>query len=449
MKSKYDVLIVGSGPAGLFAAYEIAKHSNFKIAVLEKGHSLKKRKRTEVMSGVGGTGTFSDGKLHFSPNLSHEKMFHLYTQSEYEKYLRYVDKLFIHFGVDAPISPHSNHEAEKLVDKCRKKGVKIFSRKLRHVGSDKLPGVIGNFVDELQELGVEILTETTVTDLILNGKLVKGVNTNRGNILAPAVLMAPGRLGSLWLQELMRRLKIEFTYDKVEVGVRVEFPAAITAIHNRVLYEAIYAVRTPTYDDIVRTFCPCQNGYVATENYGEYLCVNGHSTSKYDSPNSNFAFVCEIYLNEPQENTTAYAIQIAKLANVIGGGKPLIQRLSDLQSGRRSTWGRISKSFVEPSLTDVSPGDISMALPHRTVTNILEGLEILNRVLPGINSGDTLLYAPEIKLRSSKVVTNRHLQTAIDGLYVAGDASGLSGNIVGAAVTGVVAGRGIIKKAKR
>lgn len=445
MKKTYDVLIVGAGPAGLFAAHEIVKRSSLKVAILEKGHSLEKRKRTEVMSGVGGTGTFSDGKLHFSPNLSHEKMFHLYSQKEYEKLLKYVDKTFIHFGVNAPISPHNNHEAEKLVDRCRKKGVKIFSRKLRHVGSDKLPGIIQSFVNELQEQGVEIITQTTVKNVLIEDRVIKGVETNQGLFLAPSVLMAPGRIGSLWLQELMRSLGIDFTYDKVEVGVRVEFPAAISADHNRILYEAIYAVRTPTYDDIVRTFCPCQNGFVATENYGEYLCVNGHSTSKYDSPNSNFAFVCEIYLNEPQENTTAYAIQIAKLANVIGGGKPLIQRLKDLQAGRRSTWGRIRKSFVEPSLTDVSPGDISMALPHRTVTNIIEGLDILNRVLPGINSGDTLLYAPEIKLRSSKVVTDNHLQTAIKGLYVAGDASGLSGNIVGAAVTGVVAGRGIAK----
>ncbi|MCJ7827857.1 FAD-binding protein [Patescibacteria group bacterium] len=445
MKNKFDVLVVGSGPAGLFAAYEVARNSKLKVAILEKGHNLAKRKRSEVMSGVGGTGTFSDGKLHFSPNLSHEKLFHLYTPAKYVKFMVEVEKLFLQFGVKAPISPNNQDEARELVDECRRRGVKIFTRKLRHVGSDKLPGVIANFVAELEKMGVEIITEVEVTGVILKSKKIKGVKTSRGDFLAPRVIMAPGRVGSLWLQDLMKKLKVEFTYDKVEVGVRVEFPAAVTVAHNKILYEAIYAIRTPTFDDIVRTFCPCQNGHVATEDYGEYLCVNGHSTSKYDSPNSNFAFVCEIVLTEPVENTTSYAIQIAKLANMIGGGKPLIQRLKDLQVGRRSTWARIKKSFVEPSLTNVTPGDIDMALPHRTVTNILEGLEILNQVLPGISSGGTLLYAPEIKLRSSKVVTGESLETAIGGLYVAGDASGLSGNIVGAAVTGMVAGRGIVK----
>ena len=442
---KYDILIVGAGPAGLFAAYEITKKSKLKIAVIEKGKSLAKRSRSEIMCGVGGTGTFSDGKLHFSPNLSHQKMFHLYQVPQYQRLLDYVEKTYVYFGVDAPVSPSNQEEARRLADRCRRRGVKIFPRRLRHVGSDRLPGVITNFVKYLEEKDVTFITETEVVDLLMQDGRVKGVKTNRGDFFAPKVILAPGRIGALWLQKILAGLKIDFSYDNVEVGVRVEFPSVITRAHNKILYEAIYSIRTPTFDDIVRTFCPCQDGFVATEDYGEYLCVNGHSTSKYSSPNSNFAFVCDINLTEPVENTTNYAIQIAKLANVIGGGKPLIQRLKDLQVGRRSTWGRINKSFVEPTLQDVTPGDIAMALPHRIVTNILEGIEILNRVLPGINSGDNLLYAPEVKLRSSKVVTNKNLETSLRGLFVAGDASGLSGNIVGASITGVVAGRGMVK----
>ena len=183
---------------------------------------------------------------------------------------------------------------------------------------------------------------------------------------------------------------------------------------------------------------------VAIEDYEGFVCVNGHSNSDHNSENSNFAFVTEIQLTKPVENTTKYAKSIAKLANTIGGGKPILQRLADLRAGRRSTWDRIKKSYVQPSLKDVVPGDISMAFPHRVVTNIIEGLRMLDKVLPGLNSGNTLLYAPEIKLRSSKIKTSKHLETKIKGLYVAGDAAGVSGNIVGAAATGIIAATGIL-----
>jgi len=210
------------------------------------------------------------------------------------------------------------------------------------------------------------------------------------------------------------------------------------------LYETVYKVRTKTYQDIVRTFCSCPNGLVSIENYDSYVCVNGHSNSDHDSKNSNFAFLCEVNLKEPLENSIAYAKSVAELTSLLGGGKPLLQSLYDLRDGRRSTWSRLEKSFVEPSLQDVVPGDISMGLPHRIVLNIIEGLEILDKVMPGINSGSTLLYAPEVKFRSSKIETNKKLETSIKGLFVAGDAAGLSGSITGAAVTGIMASRGMI-----
>ena len=213
------------------------------------------------------------------------------------------------------------------------------------------------------------------------------------------------------------------------------------------LYEIVLKVRTKTYDDIMRTFCSCPNGMVTIEEYGDYVCVNGHSTSNHESENSNFAFVCEVNLTEPVENSIAYAESIARLASTIGGGKPIIQRLTDLRRGRRSTPSRLSKSIVRASLPSnkVTPGDISMALPHRLVTNIIEGLEKLDVVMPGVNSGSTLLYAPEVKFRSSFVLTTYDMQTALKNVYVAGDASGLSGTITGAAATGIMAARGILR----
>jgi uncharacterized FAD-dependent dehydrogenase len=230
----------------------------------------------------------------------------------------------------------------------------------------------------------------------------------------------------------------------VEVGVRAEFPESIMKRYADALYEIVLKIRTRTFDDIIRTFCTCPNGYVTVEDYRGYICVNGHSDSSHESKNSNFAFVCEVNLTKPVENSIAYAESIAKVASTIGGGKPTLQRLADLRKGRRSTWSRLSKSLVKPSLEDVTPGDISMALPHRIVTNILEGFEKLDEVMPGINSGSTLLYAPEVKFRSSRIKTDRGLQTAVSNLHVAGDAAGLSGSITGAAATGIMAARGML-----
>jgi uncharacterized FAD-dependent dehydrogenase len=234
----------------------------------------------------------------------------------------------------------------------------------------------------------------------------------------------------------------------VEIGVRVEFLESVLKELAENLYEIVMKVRTQTYDDIIRTFCSCPNGYVTKENYRGYICVNGHSDSRHLSENSNFAFVCEVNLTEPVENSIAYAESIARMATTIGGGKPILQRLADLRKGRRSTWSRLKKSLVKPTLTDVTPGDISMALPHRIVTDILEGFENLEEIMPGINSGSTLLYAPEVKFRSSRIKTDKGLQTTLKHLYVAGDAAGLSGSITGAAATGIMAARGILKRFK-
>lgn len=213
--------------------------------------------------------------------------------------------------------------------------------------------------------------------------------------------------------------------------------------HAEALYEIVFKIHTRTYDDIIRTFCSCPNGMVAIEKYDGYVCVNGYSNSDHKSKNSNFAFVCEVNLTEPVENSVAYAESIARLASTIGGGKPILQRLEDLRRARRSTWTRLAKSLVTPSLSDVTPGDISMALPYRVVTDIKEGLEQLDAVMPGINSGSTLLYAPEVKYRSSKVFATPDMQSSIKNFYVAGDASGLSGSITGAAATGIMAARGM------
>ncbi len=228
----------------------------------------------------------------------------------------------------------------------------------------------------------------------------------------------------------------------------MEVPNEIMDDVTDIIYDPTFFIYTDTYDDQVRTFCTNKGGFVVKEQYEDFVCVNGHAFKNKKSDNTNFAFLSKIDLTEPVTDTLKYGTSIGRLATTIGGGKPIIQRFIDLKKGRRSTWKRIHKSYVTPTLKDVTPGDISMAMPSRIVTNIIEGLEKLNSVIPGIASNSTLLYAPEIKFFSIRIDTNSELETQIKGLYVAGDGVGVSGNIVGAAATGIIAARSIKNKDK-
>lgn len=446
---KYNYIIVGAGPAGLFTAIGLVKRkkSKMKVLLVEQGSPIEERQRHETMRGVGGAGTFSDGKLHFTPVLSHVKLLDIFSLEEYQKEIDRVDRWFTKFGAEGEYTPKDLTKAKKLVEDCQKEGVYLYLRRCKHIGSDKLPKVTQNMVDFLKDKGVEFLCKTEVKEILVAKKMVVGLKTKNGLLKADKYIVCPGRIGAKWLQDQARKIGLDYSYQKVEVGVRVEFPVGIMKQHSEIMHENIYVIQTPTYDDVVRTFCPCPGGRVAIENYSDFLSVNGHSNADRGcrSENSNFDLTTEVKLTDPVENTMDYAISVARLATTLGGGKPLIQRLADLRHGRRSTWNRINKSYVKPTLTTVTPGDISMALPHRTVSNILEGLERLDRVLPGINAGANLIYAPEIKLRGNRIKINKKMQTQIKNLFMAGDGPGTSGNIVGAAASGLLAAKGAMK----
>jgi uncharacterized FAD-dependent dehydrogenase len=266
-------------------------------------------------------------------------------------------------------------------------------------------------------------------------------------IPADFVIVASGRGGARWFAQVCKKNGIQTRFQPLDVGVRVEAPHEIMDDVTEINWDPKFHMRTRKYDDFVRTFCTNPRGFVITESYGEFICVNGHSMRDKKSENTNFALLVQVALTEPVENTTAYGEGIARLATIIGGGKPTLQRLGDLTSGKRSTWERINRSYVSPTLKEVTPGDISMALPARVVDDITEGLDMLNKVVPGVAEDGTLLYAPEIKFHALRVAVGKGMETGIANLYAAGDGAGVSRGIVGASVTGMLAARSVIRKA--
>jgi len=428
------VLIVGAGPAGLFAAHELA--GRFDVTVLEK------------RGFVGGSGLHSDGKLNFHPQIGGD-LTEFLQEGEAWDLVHKIKEVFGELGVEG--AEYDEAGMRRLEAQAAKAGIKFVKIDQNHIGSDRLPEVMARMRELLEEEGVEIRLKTRAEGLVVDGGRVSAVRAAEGEVSADAVLLAPGRVGSQWLIGEMERLGVGMRFNPLDIGVRVEVP-------NEVMEEIIYGfgawdpkfhLYTPSYDDFVRTFCVCPRGYVVKEAYEDTTFgVNGYSKHGEGGPNTNFALLTRLTLTQPLENTSEYGRRVAQLANTLGGRRPLLQRLGDLRGNRRSTWERIDRSYVEPTFRDVTPGDISMAYPHRIVKDVLEGLEMLDRVMPGIDSNSTLLYAPEIKFYAMRIRTDGSLRTAIPNLYVAGDGAGVSRGIVGAAATGIIAARGISSNLK-
>jgi uncharacterized protein len=450
-----DVVIVGAGPAGLFAARELS-HSSAKVLVIDQGKDIADRvcpmknrghclhcDPCHIMCGVGGAGAYSDGLLNLHPTIGGD-LKHLAGDDAWDL-IDEVDSAFLRYGAPSRVLEPSEDDAEMLKRKAAAAGARFVPIRQRHMGSDGTPKIIAAFKRDLEQKGVKFRLDSRVEDLIINGGCCCGVRLADGTqIEAHKTLLAPGRIGAQWIGILLDRYAIEARYGPLDIGVRVEVPSIITDPITRINRDPKFHIVTRRYDDFVRTFCTNPGGFVVKEEYPDFIATNGHSMTDQRSENTNFAFLVRLELTKPVENTTAYGMSIAKLVTTIGGRRPVIQRLGDLHRGRRSTEERIARNTVENTLKDVTPGDISMALPHRIVMDIIEGLEILNQIVPGVNADSTLLYAPEIKFYAREVeVADRSLQTSIKGLYVAGDGAGLSRGIVIAAATGILAGRGI------
>ena len=459
---KYDVAIIGAGPAGLFCAYELKeKNPKLKVALIDKGHRAETRmcpmkvnggkcvncKVCQILSGYGGAGTFSDGKLNFIPKLGKSDLFKYMSQSEAYKLIDDTEEIFTKFKMDSDVYPSNMDEANEIKKEVAKTGARLLVIKQKHLGSDKLPGYIKDFTDYLENKDVDIYENSNVEDIISKKEDEHElVIENKENIIAKNVVVAPGRTGAKWIQELADKYNIPYTSQSIEIGVRVEVRKEILEDITNVIYDPTIFIKTDTYTDEIRTFCTNPGGFVAKENYYGFICVNGHSLKEIKSNNSNFAFISKVGLTEPVTNTRLYGESIARIANTLGDGKPIIQSLRDLKKGRRSEWKRINKGFIEPTLKDCVAGDLSLVLPHRIVTNILEGLEKLDKIIPGVNNDETLLYGPEIKFFSNEIDTNNKFKLDNYNIYFVGDGAGKAGNIVTAAATGLVAARDILER---
>ena len=423
------VVVVGAGPAGLFAAHR-----------LSKGHHVTILERNGF---VGGSGLHSDGKLNFHPRIGGD-LTEFMPEPEAWSLVSGIRDLFRELGVE--MARTDEEGLEKLEAEAARAGIMFVKIEQNHIGSDYLPGVMAEMRSRLDERGVEIRLNTPAQDVRVEAGRATAVVCDGESFEADAVLLAPGRIGSAWLIDRMGALGVSMRHNPIDVGVRVEVPNEVMdrVTHGYGCWDPKFHMHTPSYDDFVRTFCVCPAGFVVREPYGDGLFgANGHSMRDTGSPNTNFALITRVSLTQPLENTTEYGQRIAQLANTLGGHRPLLQRLGDLRNNRRSTWDRLGRSHVEPTLRDVTPGDIAMAYPRRIAMDIMEGLEMLDRVVPGVASDGTLLYAPEIKFYAMRIATDGSLRTSVPNLYVAGDGAGVSRGIVGAAATGLDAASGI------
>ena len=446
MKNTYDVIIIGAGPAGIFAVLELLfSKKNLKILLLEKGEDLPDRKSNDIFQGWGGAGTFSDGKLNLSTGVGGFLSEYI-GEGELESLIDYADKIFLKYGAPAELHGTDEEEIKRLEEVSARNGLKLVPFKIRHLGTDRCFSLLKNLRQEINTK-IDIQFNAEAVEILKQGDKVTGVRTGDGREFSgDFIILAPGRSGSHWLSEESKRLGLSTGNNPVDIGVRVEVPASIMRPVTDVMHEAKLLFYSKRFDDLVRTFCMNPYGIVVKEKHKDFCTVNGHSFSTKKTNNTNFAILASTTFTEPFHEPIAYGQYIAKLVNLLGEGI-IVQRLGDLLQGRRSTPERIKKGSVKPTLTDATPGDLSFAIPYRYISDILEMLEVLDKIAPGVYSTSTLLYGAEVKFYSMRLKLTNDLETEVKNLFAAGDGAGITRGIIHAAVSGVVAAREILKRA--
>ena len=455
----YDYIIVGAGPAGLFTSLELIENSQANILIIDKGSDIEDRScpmkerdiacvecdSCAIISGWGGAGAYSDGKLTLSDKIGGNLNRYI-EEDRLKDLIDYVDNKYLEFGAPDKVFGPTKKEITKIKNQAIKAELDFIPARIRHLGTGYSKEVLTKIKKFLLKAGVDIKIETRVKEIMTEQDKAYGVKLDSGEeILADDIIVAPGRENSSWLLKEAERLGINTAINPVDIGVRVELPAAIMKELTDIVYESKFIYYSPTFDDKVRTFCMCPNGEVVHENNNGLLTVNGHSHANQKTENTNFALLVSKTFTEPFKEPITYGRNIAKLANLLAG-RVLVQRLGDFLDGRRSTTERIQRGLVTPTLKDATPGDLSLVLPYRHLVAIDEMLQALNKVAPGVYSRHTLLYGVEVKFYSSRLQVNSELETKIDGLYVAGDGAGITRSLMQASVSGVVIARRLLSK---
>ena len=453
----YDVIIIGAGPGGIFAAYELTKEkSDLRIAVLEGGHALEKRKcpidgdkikscinckSCSIMNGFGGAGAFSDGKYNIT-NQFGGTLYEYIGKEKAMELMHYVDDLNVKYGGEGTkLYSTTNTHIKKL---CLQNGLHLLDASVRHLGTDINYIVLQNMYKELSSKA-DFYFDTYVESV---QKTEEGyvVSTADKNYSCSKCIVSAGRSGSKWAEKLCSDLEIKTKSNRVDIGVRVELPAEVFSHLTDELYESKIVYRTEKFEDLVRTFCMNPHGVVVNENTNGIVTVNGHS---YEDPakhtaNTNFALLVAKHFSEPFRDSNGYGESIARLSNMLGGGV-LAQRFGDLIRGRRSNARRIEESFVTPTLK-ATPGDLSLVMPKRILDGIIEMIYALDKIAPGTANDDTLLYGVEVKFYNMEVELDRNLETAHKGLYIIGDCSGVTHSLSHASASGVHVARAILEE---
>jgi len=454
---KYDVVIVGAGPAGIFSALELSGKSDLDIIMLEKGSDIDKRRcpasrglgcihcnPCHLLSGWGGAGAFSDGKLTLSTSVGGWLNEYI-GKEKLSELLKYVDKIYSRYADSSVVYGYDIDEVERIEKQASLAGLRLIRQKIRHLGTDNCREALKKIRQDLDDR-VEVRTNTEVKSLIVKDGEIKGVKTVDGNeIFGKYVIVAPGRVGAEWLKSQAEALGLKTLNNPVDVGVRVETLASVMESLTSVLYEPKFIYYSQAFDDMVRTFCVAPHGEVITESYNGVISVNGQSYANRKTENTNFAILVSTSFTYPFREPIAYGKYIARLANLLSG-TVIIQRLGDLILGRRSTEDRIKRSVVNPTLKTATPGDLSFVLPYRYLTDIREMLKALDKVTPGIYSKHTLLYGVEVKFYSSRLELNESLETKIRNLFTIGDGAGITRGLIQASASGVIVAREIMRR---
>ena len=444
MTKKYDIIIVGGGPAGIFAALELSQVADLDILLIEKGKDIDER--SNLVCGLGGAGAYSDGKLTLTAEVG-GRLKEYIGEDDTEALIEYVDSMYLKFGASDRLYGVGD-KIEALQSKACRAGLHLVPVPLRHLGTERCRLVLKAMRDYLVSR-LELQLEAKASTIIVNNGTVKGIETEAGDRFdCRYLILAPGREGVDWLAKEASQLNLTLHGNPIDVGIRVEVPATVMGELTDVLYEAKLEFLSKSFDDRIRTFCMCPGGEVIVESTGgddPVTTVNGQSYAERRSDNTNFALLVSTTFTEPFREPIAYGKYLARLANILSGGV-LVQRLGDLMQGRRSTPDRIKRGLVSPTLKEATPGDLSFVLPYRHLTGLMEMLQAMDKLAPGVASPHTLLYGVEVKFYSWRSQLSPSLETEVSNMFAVGDGAGVSRGLIQASASGVVAAREILKR---